>query len=236
MNGVRIAMWSCPRSLGTAMMRAWESRADTTVSDEPLYDDHLARTRARHPGAAAAPRSLGTDVGALRAQLLAPVAEGRIHYQKHMAHHVPGDLFEAIAPGLRHAVLVRHPARQLTSLARVLPKPSLESSGWPALQRLFAALDERVPVVDADVLLADPPRVLAALCARLRVPFDPAMCGWRAGRRSTDGWWAEHWYGEVERSTGFNAPTPLPAVAAELAELHAHCLSIYLDLAMRALH
>jgi branched-chain amino acid aminotransferase len=33
---VRIAMWSGPRNISTAMMRAWENRGDTAVWDEPL--------------------------------------------------------------------------------------------------------------------------------------------------------------------------------------------------------
>ena len=34
---LRIAMWSGPRNLSTAMMRSFGSRADTVVSDEPFY-------------------------------------------------------------------------------------------------------------------------------------------------------------------------------------------------------
>ncbi|MDQ6940700.1 MAG: HAD family hydrolase, partial [Verrucomicrobiota bacterium] len=32
---IRIAMWSGPRNISTAMMRAWENRPDTFVIDEP---------------------------------------------------------------------------------------------------------------------------------------------------------------------------------------------------------
>ena len=34
---VRVAMWSGPRNISTAMMRAFENRPDTVVVDEPLY-------------------------------------------------------------------------------------------------------------------------------------------------------------------------------------------------------
>jgi hypothetical protein len=39
---LRIAMWSGPRNISTAMMRAWENREDCAVSDEPLYAHYLA--------------------------------------------------------------------------------------------------------------------------------------------------------------------------------------------------
>ena len=47
---VRVAMWSGPRNISTAMMRAWENRPDTVVVDEPLYAEYLARTGLDHPG------------------------------------------------------------------------------------------------------------------------------------------------------------------------------------------
>ena len=41
---VRIAMWSGPRNISTAMMRSFGSRADTFVSDEPFYGAYLKAT------------------------------------------------------------------------------------------------------------------------------------------------------------------------------------------------
>ena len=43
-------MWSGPRTVSTALMRAWENRPDTTVTDEPLYAFYLDRTGLDHPG------------------------------------------------------------------------------------------------------------------------------------------------------------------------------------------
>ena len=43
-------MWSGPRNLSTAMMRAFESRKDTEVIDEPFYAHYLSVTELNHPG------------------------------------------------------------------------------------------------------------------------------------------------------------------------------------------
>ena len=43
-------MWSGPRTVSTALMRAWENRPDTAVADEPLYAFYLDRTGIDHPG------------------------------------------------------------------------------------------------------------------------------------------------------------------------------------------
>ena len=47
---MRIAMWSGPRNLSTALMYSFRQRADTTVVDEPLYAHWLRVTGADHPG------------------------------------------------------------------------------------------------------------------------------------------------------------------------------------------
>ena len=47
---LRLAMWSGPRNVSTAFMRAWENRPDTIVVDEPFYAHYLAVTGLDHPG------------------------------------------------------------------------------------------------------------------------------------------------------------------------------------------
>ena len=48
----RVAMWSGPRNLSTALMRSWENRPDTAVLDEPFYAHYLDHTGLDHPVAA----------------------------------------------------------------------------------------------------------------------------------------------------------------------------------------
>ena len=51
-DAVRLAMWSGPRNISTAIMRAWGNRPDTAVIDEPFYAYYLERTGKDHPLAA----------------------------------------------------------------------------------------------------------------------------------------------------------------------------------------
>ena len=44
---IRIAMWSGPRNISTAMMRSWGSRSDTFVIDEPYYAYYLSQNDLR---------------------------------------------------------------------------------------------------------------------------------------------------------------------------------------------
>ncbi len=235
----RIAMWSGPRNLSTALMRSWESRADTVVVDEPLYAVYLAATGKDHPGRDAVLASQPTDWRDVAAALTGPVPGGApLWYQKHMAHHllphVGRDWLDD--ESVRHAFLIRDPAAMIVSLDAVTPDPTLDDTGLPQQVELFERVRQRdgaaPPVVDAADVLRDPPGVLRALCAALGVPFDGAMLSWAPGPRATDGVWAAHWYASVERSTGFGPPRAEAAdVPARLAPLLDQCRPLYAHLA-----
>jgi hypothetical protein len=217
---VRIAMWSGPRNVSTALMRSFGSRADTHVVDEPLYAHYLERTGLAHPGAADVLAHHETDWRAVVRDLLGPVPEGkRVSYQKHMAHHLLPGIEREWLGGLRHAFLVRDPAEMLASLVRVWPSAELEDTGLVQQLEVFELVKRTSgvtpPVVDARDLLQDPRRMLGALCAALDLPFDEAMLAWEPGPRATDGIWARHWYSAVERSRGF---APYRARTVDLPE------------------
>ncbi|HOY80383.1 MAG TPA: HAD family hydrolase, partial [Hyphomonadaceae bacterium] len=84
MNDVsRIAMWSGPRNISTAMMRSFGSRADTWVVDEPFYAAYLAVSGADHPMTAETLASQPNDPMDVAEALLAEPPGGRtIFYQK----------------------------------------------------------------------------------------------------------------------------------------------------------
>ncbi len=208
----RIAMWSGPRNISTALMRSWGSRADTAVCDEPLYAHYLSTLApgacAAHPGAGDVMRSQPTDWREVVAALAGPAPGDKpVWYQKHMAHHLTPGMDRGWLLGLANCFLIRDPAEMITSFIRVIPEPSAEDLGLPQQVALFEFVRERTgrapPVIDSRDVLEDPRGVLGALCARLGVAFDEAMLSWAPGARPEDGVWAPHWYAGVYRSTGF---------------------------------
>lgn len=206
---LRIAMWSGPRNMSTAMMRAWENRPDTIVVDEPLYGPYLARTGAEHPDAAAVIQAQGADYGVAMAQCVAHEdAQARIFYQKHMTHHLLPDLDHEWLRQLNNAFLIRDPGEVLASYLRTRNEANADDLGVQRQADIYAfvtSFQAPVVVIDAAEFLKQPEAHLRAWCAALDVEFTDAMLTWPAGQRASDGVWAPHWYASAWASTGFEA-------------------------------
>jgi hypothetical protein len=240
MSGRAIAMWSGPRNISTAMMRAWENRPDTRVVDEPLYAHYLATTGFDHPGRQLILSSQSKDWREVAAQLSAPVPDGAIYYQKHMTHHMTDDVELDWLENLSHVFLIRDPDEVVLSYGKIRDSATADELGFSQQLRIFHAVRERrgriPPVIDTRATLEDPRRVLLALCDLLEIPFYEEMLSWPAGVRESDGVWAPWWYSSVEESTGFH---PYRAKDEELSdqqrELSALCRPYYAELAVHAI-
>ena len=236
MQPTRIAMWSGPRNISTAMLRAWENRDDTWVVDEPLYAHYLTQVAVAHPGVEEVIAHHETDWHAVVAALTGPIPHGRaIYYQKQMAHHWLPHLRGDWVLALTNAFLIRHPAEMLPSLRAKMGLPTLSDTGLPQQVEIFRFVRDRTgttpPVLDAEDVLLDPRTALNGFCEAVGVPFSERMLAWPAGRRETDGIWAKHWYEAVERSTGFEPYRPRDRmVSPELEPLLAECMPYYEEL------
>ncbi|WP_110813566.1 HAD family hydrolase [Pseudoroseicyclus aestuarii] len=219
---MRIAAWSGPRNLSTAMMYAFAQRADCDVRDEPFYAAYLSRTGLDHPMREAVLASQPRDA--------AQVPEGfsgTPHlYLKLMAHHALAGFPMDWAEGARHLHLIRHPARVIASYGVKRAEMTLEDIGFPQQAALFERFGGTV--LDSVTIRADPEAALRALCAALELPFDPAMLSWPSGGCDRDGAWAPHWYGAVHGSTGFADPEgPLPVLEGAARDLCEAALPYY---------
>ena len=230
---VRIAMWSGPRNLSTAMMRSFGNRADTFVSDEPYYGAFLKASGAPHPMRDEVIAAMDCDWASVMAALRGPPpVDAPVWYQKHMWHHMTGPVGYEDFGGFAHAFLIRQPERMIDSYLRKREAAAFEDFGLERQAEFFEREADRLgrppPVVDANDVLSNPERLLSKLCAALGIDWDPAMLRWEPGRRATDGPWAPHWYAAVEASTGFGPPeTGEPALPDEARRLADRCRPYY---------
>jgi len=230
---VRIAMWSGPRNISTAMMRAWGNRSDTAVIDEPFYACYLKMTGKKHPGADEVIAAGETDWRKVVNRLIGPAPEGkRIVFQKQMAHHLLPGIEREWLGHVTNCFLIREPGEVITSYAKKRENPALEDLGFVQQAEIFDFVSARTnsvpPVIDAKDVLRNPERMLRLLCRAVGVEFSDSMLSWPPGLRPSDGVWARHWYGEVAQTTSFQPYRPREVkVPRRLREIHDRCRECY---------
>lgn len=226
----RIAMWSGPRNLSTAMMYSFGARRDCTVMDEPFYAAYLSMTGLVHPMRAEILKAQPIDPVRVEKSLLEPVLT-QVHYQKHMTQHMIPGMPRSWMAGVINVFLIRHPARVVASYAAKREGPTLEDIGFVQQAALFdyaVSLGQAPVVVDSADIRQDPEGKMKQLCAAIGLEWDDAMLKWPAGGHPSDGVWASHWYGAVHRSTGFaGAEGALPVPDTPYQEIVAQALPHY---------
>jgi len=234
---MRIAMWSGPRNLSTAMMYSFAARGDCAVWDEPFYAAYLAATEAEHPmrDRIIAANEVAPEQIAL--SCLGPIPQAQsLFYQKHMTLHMVPQFDRSFIQGLTNVFLIRHPAHVVASYVKKREGPNLADIGFLQQAELFDLVADqtgRAPlVVDSSTVRSDPKQALSRLCAGLGIGFTEKMLRWPAGPKPYDGIWAPHWYNAVHASTGFGDPEgPIPDLPANYQRLVDQALPFYERLA-----
>lgn len=211
-DGCRVAMWSGPRNISTALMYSFENREDCCAIDEPFYAHYLEQTGIDHPDSQRVIESYETDYGEIAQTLIGEIPDGaRIWYQKHMCHHIMPEMDIDWIHSLNNCFLIRDPREVLLSLSQITHEVSLWATGLPQQIMLIERASQdghRPPIIDSRDILEDPSEMLGMLCLELGIPFSEDMLSWEAGPRDCDGIWGEHWYDSVWSSTGFSPYRP----------------------------
>jgi hypothetical protein len=239
---IRIAMWSGPRNISTAMMRSWGNRPDTLVVDEPFYAFYLKSTGKKHPGADEVIASEETDWRKVIERLTGAIPDDkRLFYQKQMTHHLLPEIDREWLVGMTNCFLIRDPREVILSYMKKQSDPTLEDLGFVQQAEIFdwvrAHTASIPPVIDARDVLQNPERILRLLCTAVAIEFDESMLSWPSGLRETDGVWARYWYGEVAKSTSLHQYKAREGIVPDrLRELHEQCLEYYERLREYRLH
>lgn len=234
---MKIAMWSGPRNLSTAMMYAFAARGDCAVWDEPFYAAYLKTTGIEHPMRDQIIAAHETDPEKVAQGCVGENPQEQSHfYQKHMTLHMIPEFDRGFMRALTNVFLIRHPARVVASYAKKREGPTLQDIGFVQQAELFDQVadwsGEAPLVIDSADIRANPEAALKTLCSELGLLFTDKMLNWPAGPKLFDGIWAPHWYGAVHRSTGFEDPEgPLPDLPPEYQDIVDQALPYYERLA-----
>jgi hypothetical protein len=137
--------------------------------------------------------------------------------------------------------LIRDPREVIASYIKKREEPALPDLGFMQQAEIFDFVRTRTksvpPIVDAKDVLENPERMLRLLCEAVGVKFSESMLSWPPGMRETDGVWAEHWYGEVAKTTSFQPYRPRRAeVPDRLRKIYERCRECYERLYKYRLH
>ena len=239
MTETRIAMWSGPRNISTAMMYSFHNRDDCYASDEPLYANFLLSTGTPHPDAQEVIESHETDLDAVISGLTGPIPEGKsIWYQKHMCHHISDESDLSWIDGLTNCFLIRDPREVLLSLSKITDVLDLRVTGLTQqiriLNHVYSKSGEYPPIIDSRDVLENPRKTLSSLCGCVGIPFSEDMLSWDPGPRDCDGIWAKNWYSSVWGSSGFMPYSPREGeLSPELSAVLEEANPIYEELRSR---
>ena len=201
-----LAVWATPRTVSTAFERMMIERGDHLVLDEPwsrAYYFGPERRSDRYPLTFPESTYAQVERGVLSAAVGHPV------FVKDMAYHAAPAISDAALGAMTHTFLIREPHAALSSLEREWPDFSDDEAGYTAQRELFDRIvhvaGATPPVIDSDVLRADPDRVIARWCERVGIDHLPSSLRWEPGMRAEWQLWRD-WYGNAAASTGFTPP------------------------------
>jgi hypothetical protein len=204
---MRIACWSGPRNISTALMRSWSSREDSFVSDEPFYAYYLKKLELKHPMYAQIIDAYPNIYDEIVAGLCSEIPNRKkIWYQKHMAHHLIDLNNIHWIKNFENCILIRHPREVIQSYVKKNNLNHIDELGYAQqykIMKYLHSIDKKFIVIDSDILLNNPKKILSQWCCNIDLEFNISMLQWEKGRHPQDGIWWEHWYDNVITSTHF---------------------------------
>ena len=204
---MKIACWSGPRNISTALMRSWSSRNDTFVSDEPFYAYYLKRKKLKHPMYKEIIEHYPNKYKDIINSLTSDIPNGKKHwYQKHMAHHLIDLNNIDWITNFENCILIRHPRDVINSYVKKNTLHHIDELGYHQQYKIMKYLDsigKRFTVIDSNILLNNPKKILSKWCNNIDLEFDISMLKWKKGAHSQDGIWWKHWYDNVITTTHF---------------------------------
>lgn len=237
-----LSMWSGPRNISTAMMRAFGSRPDCQPVDEPFYAYYLTETGLDHPLRQEVMASQSQDWRQVVNDINAPPPTQKpVRYLKHMTQHMLPQIDRSLFLKHVHCFLIRDPRLVIASFSEKWDQVTADSTGFIQQLELFRYFEKNANtpcvVIEGEDIQKNPEAMLRALCKTINIPFYDEMLSWRKGPKPEDGIWGTHWYNAVEASTGF-APylektVQLTRAQEKLAE---ELAPIYTELKTRKLH
>ena len=188
-------------------MRSWSSRNDSFVSDEPFYAYYLKELQLKHPMYKEIIDYYPDNYNDVVRGITSEIPNGKKHwYQKHMAHHLINLNNIHWIKSFQNCILIRHPKDVINSYVKKNTLNHVDELGYPQqykIMKYLDSIDKKFIVIDSNILLNNPTKILSRWCSIINLEFDTSMLNWEKGNYPQDGIWWKHWYDNVITTTHF---------------------------------
>ncbi len=213
----RVALWSAPRCVSTAVERSIMEVENSKVYHEPYSKAHYfgpERLNLRYKDHSIDPTA---TFKSLTQNLLKEHNGIEVVFVKNLAYYVAEHFADILANGMdkfKHSFLIRDPRLSIPALYQMSVSTQLtgwdyfdpKESGFREIYDLYHFLTKElgeVPIVmDADDLLDNPEGMMQAYCESTGIKFDKKILRWEPGLVANWQDWMG-WYETVKRSSGF---------------------------------
>jgi hypothetical protein len=123
-----------------------------------------------------------------------------------MAHHLIDLNNIDWITNFENCILIRHPKDVINSYIKKNTLHHIDELGYPQQYKIMKYLDDigkKFVVIDSNILLANPEKILSQWCDDIGLEFDISMLRWKKGNHPQDGIWWKHWYDNVINTTHF---------------------------------
>ncbi|MEM7733932.1 MAG: sulfotransferase family protein [Pseudomonadota bacterium] len=208
-----IALWAVPRSTSTAFEWMMRQRGDLDCLHEPFgeawYQGEAPLWHRYTEGQVTTP---GLTLESVWEDIKARAEKGPV-FLKDFPHYISHMWTPEFLSNFTHAVLIRDPAKTITSMHNKWPDFHEGEVGFPEQRALFDLLTalngSAPPVIDSDDLLDDPEAMTQAFCKGVGIPYMPEALSWEpGGDPSEHSWWdGGSFHANLARSTGLTRQT-----------------------------
>ena len=170
---MKIACWSGPRNISTALMRSWSSRKNSFVSDEPLYAYYLKEKKLKHPMHKEIINYYPNKYNDIINTLSSEIPFGKKYwYQKHMAHHLINAKNLKWINNFENCILIRNPRLVINSYVKKNNLTNVDELGYPQQLKIIKHLQKNninYHIIDAETFLENPTKGLKLWCKKLNI-------------------------------------------------------------------
>lgn len=240
-----VTLWSAPRCVSSAFLKAFSQRPQTAIINEPFVDMYYFSKWRRSDRFGDCEEQHNYGITQVIEKIQSPTTP--LVFMKEIAYQALPYIDRDFLKNTINTFIVRDPHEAMASWYRVPEYPTEEEFGFEALKQTWDIVTEELQqepiVVEANKFRRNPEQVLSLYCQSLGVTFASQMLNWDNGSFKKQSDWKPHelesrakWYKTLDSSMGILPPTKVQVeIRAQDLDMVEQGMDVYQKIAQFAL-